>query len=114
MGGRINGGGGAMDVYLPRSNGDVDDDGKERRTAFSSSCDSVARQFHVSVNNCDSFVGRALTMDRASHDNLVEIAMRSASVAGDGPSRHGGTVLDAIDSAGARGIDSRRECGSGE
>ncbi|KAG8094509.1 hypothetical protein GUJ93_ZPchr0012g21374 [Zizania palustris] len=32
MGGRINGGGGAMDVYLPRSNGDVDDDGKERRT----------------------------------------------------------------------------------
>uniref|UniRef100_A0A0D9WR67 Amino acid transporter transmembrane domain-containing protein n=1 Tax=Leersia perrieri TaxID=77586 RepID=A0A0D9WR67_9ORYZ len=32
MGGGINCGGAAMDVHLPRRHGDVDDDGKERRT----------------------------------------------------------------------------------
>lgn len=41
MGGGTNGNGGgaasAMDVYLPRTQGDVDDDGKERRTGTYSS-----------------------------------------------------------------------------
>ncbi|KAG8098048.1 hypothetical protein GUJ93_ZPchr0013g35565 [Zizania palustris] len=42
-----------------------------------------------------------------SHGYLVEIAMRSTSVAGDGSSGRRGGVLDAIGSAGARGVDSR-------
>ncbi|KAG8065222.1 hypothetical protein GUJ93_ZPchr0004g38880 [Zizania palustris] len=52
-------------------------------------------------------------MDRVSHDDSVEIVMRSTSMAGDGPSGRRFGVLDSIGSVGARGMDSHNACSSG-